>query len=204
MIHFQYIESPVGMMRAVATEDGLVRLDFVDDAGDDGWVKNICLRLEVAASDMVESSYHPSLRSIDNQLSEYFAGERTTFDVPLLPMGSSFELRAWQYLTKIPYGQTRSYLQQAREVGDANASRAVGGANGRNPLSIVVPCHRVIASNGQMQGYGGGIERKKWLLRHEQMFAPDGLPGLIKRPHAIESKNTTAAASQTMAAASQR
>ena len=98
------------------------------------------------------------------QLSEYFAGERTTFDLPLRPAGAPFQLRVWEALLRIPYGETASYGELARELGHPTAARAVGAANGRNPIAIVVPCHRVIGSNGSLTGYGGGLECKRALL----------------------------------------
>lgn len=98
------------------------------------------------------------------QLTEYFDGRRTTFDLPLVMKGNGFERRAWQALEDIPYGQTISYGEQARRIGAPSAARAVGTANGRNPISIVVPCHRVVGANGSLTGYGGGLERKRTLL----------------------------------------
>ena len=102
------------------------------------------------------------------QLEEYFGGERTTFDLPLAPSGTAFQLAAWAALRAIPYGETRSYAAQARAIGRPTAVRAVGAANGRNPLGIVVPCHRVVGGDGSLTGYGGGIDRKRWLLGHER------------------------------------
>ena len=101
------------------------------------------------------------------QLEEYFAGARRAFDLPLAVQGTSFQRRVWDALRGIPFGETISYLELARRVGDPRAVRAVGGANGRNPVSIVVPCHRVIGADGSLTGFGGGIERKRWLLAHE-------------------------------------
>ena len=98
------------------------------------------------------------------QLDEYFAGERTEFDVPLDPVGTEFQLRAWAALRRIPYGETRSYGEQARTIGAPAAVRAVGAANGRNPISIIVPCHRVVGSNGSLTGFGGGLDAKRYLL----------------------------------------
>jgi methylated-DNA-[protein]-cysteine S-methyltransferase len=98
------------------------------------------------------------------QLSEYFAGERTSFDVPLVLNGAPFQERAWRALQEIPYGETISYGEQARRIGRPSAARAVGMANGRNPIAVIVPCHRVIGANGTLTGYGGGIERKRLLL----------------------------------------
>jgi methylated-DNA-[protein]-cysteine S-methyltransferase len=101
------------------------------------------------------------------QLREYFDGRRTSFALPLAPAGTAFQQRVWMALRAIPYGQTVSYGDIARTIGNPKAVRAVGLANGRNPISIIVPCHRVIGSDGALTGYGGGIERKQWLLTHE-------------------------------------
>lgn len=109
----------------------------------------------------------PLLVQAVRQLSEYFAGRRTEFDLPLRPQGTDFQQRVWRALCDIPFGQTWSYGELAQHIGSPTASRAVGLANGRNPISIVIPCHRVIGANGSMTGYGGGIERKRWLLAHE-------------------------------------
>ncbi len=103
-----------------------------------------------------------------SQLNEYFDGARTTFDVPLDPVGTDFQRQAWQVLQTIPYGQTITYGEQASRLGGAEKSRAVGAANGRNPISIIVPCHRVVGSNGKLTGFAGGLDTKAWLLRHEQ------------------------------------
>jgi methylated-DNA-[protein]-cysteine S-methyltransferase len=105
------------------------------------------------------------------QLEEYFHGARQDFDLKLDLSGSPFQLKAWQQLLKIPYGTTVSYLELARRMGDEKALRAVGGANGHNPVSVIVPCHRVIGANGKLVGYRGGLKRKKWLLEHEHAFA---------------------------------
>ncbi len=112
------------------------------------------------------------------QLGEYFNGVRTRFDLALDPVGTPFQHRVWERLRAIPYGATRSYGQLARELGSPGSSRAVGMANGRNPLSIVVPCHRVIGANGAMTGFGGGLERKVWLLELErrQVVAGSAMP----------------------------
>jgi methylated-DNA-[protein]-cysteine S-methyltransferase len=108
------------------------------------------------------------------QLREYFAGERRAFALPLAPSGSPFERRVWQELLEIPYGETASYGEIARRIGAPSAARAVGLANGRNPIAVVVPCHRVIGANGSLTGYGGGLERKRWLLDLEA-----GRPALV-------------------------
>ncbi len=105
------------------------------------------------------------------QLEEYFAGSRTEFELPLAPAGTAFQRDAWTALRAIPYGATRSYAEQAAALGRPRAIRAVGAANGRNPIAIVVPCHRVVGSRGALTGYGGGVERKEWLLGHERRHA---------------------------------
>ncbi len=110
----------------------------------------------------------PPFAAVIEQLSEYFGGRRTTFDVPLLMQGGGFERRVWRALQDIPYGETVSYGDIARRIGQPSAARAVGLANGRNPISIVVPCHRVVGANGTLTGYGGGLERKRILLELEQ------------------------------------
>jgi methylated-DNA-[protein]-cysteine S-methyltransferase len=103
-----------------------------------------------------------------HQLTEYFNGTRRTFNLRLAPQGTPFQQRVWQELLTIPYGETRSYGELARQIGQPNASRAVGLANGANPISIVVPCHRVIGANGTLTGYGGGLKNKQWLLTLER------------------------------------
>jgi len=110
----------------------------------------------------------PVLSDAARQLTEYFAGEREEFNLPLRPEGTDFQQRVWRALCDIPYGRTWSYGELAQHIDRPSASRAVGLANGRNPISIIIPCHRVIGASGSMTGYGGGIERKQWLLAHER------------------------------------
>jgi len=109
------------------------------------------------------------------QLSEYFARTRTTFDLPLAPTGTPFQRRVWDALRAIPYGTTTSYGELARRLGGASATRAVGAANGKNPIPIIVPCHRVVGSRGELTGFGGGLDRKRWLLEHEGVALALGL-----------------------------
>lgn len=111
------------------------------------------------------------------QLQEYFRGERQRFDFPIRPEGTPFQQRVWQELRKVPYGHTLSYLELTKKLGDVKAIRAVASANGRNPLWIVIPCHRIIGSDGSMTGYAGGIHRKKWLLNHESPTPQQSLFG---------------------------
>ncbi|MBW8192234.1 methylated-DNA--[protein]-cysteine S-methyltransferase [Neiella marina] len=115
----------------------------------------------------IGQAHHPSLLKVEQQISEYFTGKRTSFELPLAPAGTSFQQAAWRALQTIPWGQTRNYSEQAVSIGKPKAVRAVGAANGRNPIAIVIPCHRVIGSNGELTGYAGGITRKEWLLAHE-------------------------------------
>ena len=113
---------------------------------------------------------HRHLDTVRSQLKDYFAGKKLGFEVPLAPVGSAFQLRAWKILQSIPVGETRSYSWMAKRLGDENARRAVGRANGTNMICIVIPCHRVIRADGTLCGYGGGLWRKKWLLDHERRY----------------------------------
>jgi methylated-DNA-[protein]-cysteine S-methyltransferase len=154
---YALLPTPVGVLTLAATATGLRYILWANDEP---------TRVPAGAA-VVDPDGHPILALAACQLQEYFAGERTEFDVPLEPRGTEFQLAAWQALRTIPYGQTVSYGEQARRLGDINKSRAVGAANGRNPLSIIVPCHRVVGSDGSLTGFGGGIEAKAWLLAHE-------------------------------------
>lgn len=149
------IDSPIGPLTLVADGDALVEVRFANAP------------LEPGAGGSADPD-HPVLRRAAAELGEYFAGQRTGFDVPLAPRGTPFQLAAWGALRTIPYGATVSYGEQARRLGDVRKSRAVGAANGRNPIPIIVPCHRVIGSDGRLTGFGGGLESKAWLLAHEQ------------------------------------
>ncbi|HEV7299397.1 MAG TPA: methylated-DNA--[protein]-cysteine S-methyltransferase [Tepidisphaeraceae bacterium] len=164
------IETPLGTMRAIADDERLLLLDFIDR----NKPTDPAARFDTAAAKLatqftqVAAADHPILAEAARQLSEYFAGERTDFSIPLAPQGTVFEQQAWNYLQSIPYGQTRSYGQQAIGLNAPKSSRAVGRANGRNGIAIVIPCHRVIGASGSLTGYGGGLDRKRWLLQHEQ------------------------------------
>lgn len=114
---------------------------------------------------------HPLLQRARLQLEEFFAGERREFDLPLEPQGTEFQRAVWEQLRAIPFAETASYGQVAARVGRPKASRAVGAANGANPIAIIVPCHRVIGADGSLTGFGGGLQRKQWLLQHERDFA---------------------------------
>jgi methylated-DNA-[protein]-cysteine S-methyltransferase len=140
---------------------------FVVDADDDG-ITFISLDGAAPAQPNVETTASRAhLDVARRQLDEYFAGARDTFDLPLALRGTPFQVKVWHALCDIPYGETISYGELAHRVGAPGAARAVGLANGRNPVPVVVPCHRVIGANGTLTGYGGGLDRKRWLLEHE-------------------------------------
>jgi methylated-DNA-[protein]-cysteine S-methyltransferase len=149
------MESPVGELTLVADGDALIGLYF------DGHRRKP--RLD-GLGPRDDTGFGEAVR----QLREYFAGERTEFDLPLAPRGSEFERQVWALLTKIPHGETRTYGQLAAELGDPGAAQAVGNANGWNPISIVVPCHRVVGASGGLTGYAGGVDRKRFLLSLEE------------------------------------
>lgn len=133
---------------------------------DEGRLAGLGFR-EPSASRAVPSSTTRRLQDLTAQLRDYFAGKRKTFDVPLAPRGTEFQLAVWNELLAIPYGDTMSYSELANRIGKPSAVRAVGAANGANPIPVIIPCHRVIGANGSLTGYGGGIERKQWLLALE-------------------------------------
>ncbi|RPH95193.1 methylated-DNA--[protein]-cysteine S-methyltransferase [candidate division KSB1 bacterium] len=145
------VPSPVGKIRIFADEDALT---YVDISGECPRPKGNPARNDV-------------LRKAEKQFAEYFAGKREEFDLPLSFEGTEFQKKVWKALQRIPFGQTRTYGQIAKSLKSPAASRAVGTACGRNPLSIVIPCHRVVGSNGSLTGFGGGLAMKEWLLKHE-------------------------------------
>lgn len=153
---YKMMDSPVGTLKLVASDHGLVAVLWQND-------KPSRVRLD----ELVEDSTHATLVKAERQLGEYFAGNRKTFSVPLDMRGTPFQKHVWEALLGIPFGETRSYGQLARQLGNAKAMRAVGAANGRNPISIVVPCHRVIGSTGKLTGFAGGLETKAQLLSLE-------------------------------------
>jgi methylated-DNA-[protein]-cysteine S-methyltransferase len=149
------IDTPVGELLLTSDGTSLTRLLFAPFTVDATWSEGPCDLLDEAVV----------------QLRDYFAGTRTDFDLPLEPAGTAFQMTVWRALREIPYAETINYGQLAIRVGNPNASRAVGLANGRNPISIVVPCHRVIGANGSLTGYGGGLDRKRTLLDLERRTA---------------------------------
>jgi methylated-DNA-[protein]-cysteine S-methyltransferase len=157
MIRYDY-QSPIGILTLVASEEGLAGLHF-ENARHGG---------------PPEDAFHGTNKFIDEarrQLDAYFAGTRRDFELTLRPQGTPFQQKVWAALRRIPYGVTKSYGQIAAEVGAPQASRAVGAANGKNPIAVIVPCHRVIGANGSLTGFGGGMERKRFLLALEQSDA---------------------------------
>jgi methylated-DNA-[protein]-cysteine S-methyltransferase len=163
---YKEVESPVGKLKLVANANALVAILWPQE-------RPQRVKLESAKLD----PQHPVLLETERQLLEYFAGTRTQFDVPLDPRGTEFQMKVWRALREIPFGETRSYSSLAAAIGLSKASRAVGAATGGNPLSIVVPCHRVVGSNGSLTGFAGGLENKAWLLALEARTAGRGLHG---------------------------
>lgn len=165
------LETPLGPMIAGATDLGLALLEFADP-------ERLALQLAAARRWLgcsINEGNHPLLDRIATELAEYFNGTRLAFDHPLVLAGTPFEREAWNALRVIPYGVVRTYAEQATAIGRPNAVRAIGRANGRNRLAIVVPCHRVVASGGKLCGYGGGLWRKQFLLDLERRRQAPGL-----------------------------
>jgi AraC family transcriptional regulator of adaptative response/methylated-DNA-[protein]-cysteine methyltransferase len=160
------IDTPLGAMIAVADDKGLRLLEFIDRRATERELSLLGKRLRTN----VVPGRHRHLEAVRAQLADYFSGKNLEFDVPLAPVGSPFQLRAWKILRSIPIGETRSYSWMAKRLGDENARRAVGRANGTNMICIIIPCHRVIRADGTLCGYGGGLWRKKWLLDHERRW----------------------------------
>lgn len=156
-IYKSYYPSEIGLLEIIGTAESIRAIEFVDKEEGDQAIES--------------ADPPPAIAACLAQLDEYFKGERRDFSLNLKPEGTAFQQTVWQQLTAIPYGQTVSYLDIARQVGNEKAVRAVGAANGQNPIVIVVPCHRVVGSNGQLTGYGGGLWRKAWLLNHEKSLS---------------------------------
>lgn len=157
------LESPLGPLLAYASDRGVRAIVFSDSDPARNGVHN----------EVVDAPDHEALCELSNQMEQYFAGTRRVFDLPLDPLGTEFQQQAWLALREIPFGETRSYGEQARAIGRPSAVRAIGGANGRNPLSIVVPCHRVIGASGELTGFGGGLHRKRALLELEGVLGAE-------------------------------
>jgi AraC family transcriptional regulator of adaptative response/methylated-DNA-[protein]-cysteine methyltransferase len=162
-----YIHSPIGLMIAVHTKIGLCLLEFVDRK----MLETELVEIQKKTNGSFLFADNQQTQNLEKQLVEYFNGYRKTFDVPLDLIGTDFQKRVWSLLVDIPYGEVFSYKEQAMKYGDLNSIRAIASANGKNKISILIPCHRVIGSNGELVGYGGGIERKKELLLHEKKIS---------------------------------
>lgn len=155
-LNYQIFKCPFGQMYIYADDSALKALVF------EPWQHSMATKLRKATNPIIEQTYE--------QTSEYFAGKRHEFTLPVKPEGTEFQQKVWQHLCKIPFGESWSYGQLAKSIGNKNASRAVGAANGKNPISIIIPCHRVIGANGALTGYAGGLAAKKWLLTHEEII----------------------------------
>ena len=155
---FMEMPSPVGILKLVATENALVAVL---------WENEDPKRVRLA--ELIEDKKHPILLETQKQLNEYFSGQRKVFDLPLDFEGTEFQQKVWQGLLTIPFGETRSYKQIAEQLGNVKAVRAVGAANGKNPISIIAPCHRVVGANGKLVGFAGGLENKDILLKLETL-----------------------------------
>ena len=153
---YKTTRTPVGNLKLIATDKGLAAILWENDPP-----------RRVRLAPLVEDARHPVLLAAERELHEYFEGKRTSFSVQLDAAGTEFQTQVWRALSEIPFGETRSYLDIAKRVGNAKAVRAVGAANGKNPISIIVPCHRVIGSTGKLTGFAGGLGIKEHLLKLE-------------------------------------
>ncbi|ABZ83539.1 6-o-methylguanine DNA methyltransferase [Heliomicrobium modesticaldum Ice1] len=160
--HCTYYASPIGLIEIRGSEQGIWTISFAEEADGHGQRQGT-------------GRLPPCLQACARQLDEYFQGARQTFSLALAPRGTAFQRRVWDALAAIPFGESRSYRQIAEAVGNPKAVRAVGGANHNNPISIVIPCHRVIGSDGSLTGYAGGLWRKEWLLNHEKRLDKEAL-----------------------------
>jgi methylated-DNA-[protein]-cysteine S-methyltransferase len=156
---YKNIPSPVGTLKLVASDKGLAAILWENDRPG-----------RVPLAPLQENKTHPALLEAERQLNDYFNGKRRTFSLPLDFTGTAFQKKVWQALLAIPFGETRSYAEIAAHIGHPKAARAVGAANGKNPISIIAPCHRVIGSNGKLTGFAGGLAAKAYLLSIEQSF----------------------------------
>jgi len=161
------IESPIGELIAGATDDGICLLEFSDRRR----AARECIDLMKLLKQPIEEGDNAHLQKLTKQLNDYFKGDLQKFSVPLVTPGTDFQQAVWKELQEIPFGKTRSYQEQANALNKPDSVRAVANANGMNRISIVIPCHRVIGSDGRLTGYGGGLRRKKWLLDHEKKYS---------------------------------
>jgi AraC family transcriptional regulator of adaptative response/methylated-DNA-[protein]-cysteine methyltransferase len=164
IVNITYIETELGILVAAATDRGICMVEFADYK----WLDLELRQLATLFNAQLVWSHNPFFKMLGEQLAEYFKGERRNFDIPLELAGTEFQKQVWLSLLQIPYGCTITYAEQAKLLGRPSAVRAVANANGKNKISIILPCHRVIGSNGKLTGYGGGIWRKKRLLDIEK------------------------------------
>lgn len=164
VVLMSWVDTPLGQMAIGATERGIVLLEFMDQPR----LGNQLARLGKRTGSSFQPGSNEHTRRLETELAKYFDGSLREFETPLLTYGTEFQDLVWQSLRRIPYGETRSYAEQARMIGAPKAVRAVAAANGNNRIAIVIPCHRVIGVDGRLTGYGGGVWRKEWLLRHER------------------------------------
>ena len=167
MIKVAKISTPLGKMVAAASDEGICLLEFTEGRTLESDYGN----LTSIFNTRVKRGSNSHIRNLKKQLKEYFRGKRKEFDLPLVIEGTKFQKDIWDDLLKIPFGETSTYLKQAETVGKPGALRAVGHANASNKIAIVIPCHRVIGHDGTLVGYGGGLQRKKWLLEHEKKYS---------------------------------
>ena len=167
MIKTTKIETPLGEMVAGATEEGVCLLEFHDRRMLPSEYKDLVRYLKTT----IEDGENKHLKTLKKQLKEYFEGKRKEFTIPLVTPGTEFQQAVWKELMNIQFGSTRSYHEQASALNKSDSVRAVANANGMNRISIIIPCHRVIGSDGRLTGYGGGLKRKKWLLDHERKYS---------------------------------
>jgi methylated-DNA-[protein]-cysteine S-methyltransferase len=165
-MQLRHLDSPIGVLTLIASPDGLTHVLFEGQEPVDVGLPD----------DLPEVDDDPALEAAAAQLDEYFAGDRRAFDVPLDLRGTEFQRDAWLALARVPYGETRTYGEQAEVIGRPGAQRAVGAANGRNPIPVILPCHRIIGADGSLTGFGGGLDVKQRLLDLER--AQQGLPGI--------------------------
>jgi methylated-DNA-[protein]-cysteine S-methyltransferase len=156
-----YYRSPIGSIRLEAADEALIVVSFIDE--------------DILS--ITEQTDHPVLKKTLTQLDEYFKGIRMKFDLPLAPQGTDFQQTVWNELLKIEYGTTATYMHMAKRLGNVKSIRAAASANGKNPIGIIIPCHRVVGADGKLTGYAGGLHRKQWLLEHEAKHA--GHPSLF-------------------------
>lgn len=164
MIFRTQFSTVLGEMSAAATEQGVCFLEFTEDNRREDTLQLVSARLKMAVTDR----NHPHLALLESQLQDYFAGKRMIFTVPLVLPGTPFQQKVWDALLSVPFGSTITYSMLAESLSSPRAVRAVGRANGMNPVSVLVPCHRVTGKNGELTGYAGGTDRKAWLLVHEK------------------------------------